>query len=333
MNSIYDFLVNDKENVVSSIYKECWMRLINKLPEKYSSHQILHKGNKFRPKLVIWGYFYCNDAEILDLKELIDIAVCVEGLHKATLILDDYIDNDIARYGHQSMHLQYSNEEAVLFSFLLMGQSLDQLTNICCRIDNDKVKKILSTFSNTIIQMSKGALSEFNICLSSDINYLNEIVFLQTSVFMINSFLIGYYYGSKQISNAENLLIDIGDKCGRLYQELNDLEPFYNPTKNKEHKGKINDDLYRNKKNLIVLRINAFYNIKLQNIEELDKYIYKYDFKLYLKNRIDDQFKIILNIVNQLTLLTNNKEWGLGVSKFLTKNIEKKIDDLNLNIY
>lgn len=104
--------------------------------------------------------------------------------------------------------------------------------------------------------MAKGALEELRLENAEFFNSekIREITQLETSEIIGNSLLLGYYAGAGENVNPqiEKQFKAIGDKCGYLFQALNDFEAYASPNKLIEHKGELNLDYQSKRKNLAV---------------------------------------------------------------------------------
>ncbi|WP_265415094.1 polyprenyl synthetase family protein [Streptococcus pyogenes] len=68
-------------------------------------------------------------------------------MHKASIIIDDIIDQDKKRHGMPTVHQQYSLNEALIISVFLLGKCIEMLSDI----DDSTVR----LFSQMIIKMCK----------------------------------------------------------------------------------------------------------------------------------------------------------------------------------
>ncbi len=118
--------------------------------------------------------------------------------------------------------------------------------------------------------MAKGALEELRLENAEFFNSekIREITQLETSEIIGNSLLLGYYAGAGQNINPqiEERFKAIGDKCGYLFQALNDLEAYVSPNKLIEHKGELNLDYQSKRKNLAVATLYELASIQDQKV-------------------------------------------------------------------
>ena len=100
--------------------------------------------------------------------------------------------------------------------------------------------------------MTLGVLRELD--LNSNIDMVNlteiqEIMHLETSSLITNSLLVGLLLSQNTNTTTVSLFAEIGHDLGYIFQTLNDLEPFCS-NKNNDHKGSLNTDISRNRKNI-----------------------------------------------------------------------------------
>ncbi|HHT7646486.1 TPA: helical hairpin domain-containing protein [Streptococcus suis] len=108
-------------------------------------------GNRFRPLLTYYGYtLYSNELN----ETIYHSATAIELIHKASIIIDDIIDQDEKRHGLPTVHQQYSINEALIITVFLLGKCIELLSNI----DDSTIR----LFSQMISKMCQGTLSELN---------------------------------------------------------------------------------------------------------------------------------------------------------------------------
>ena len=107
-----------------------WNQVLNELGSQQAQ---LVSGNRLRPQICLWGYLSTIspcDVHIHDYDQIANIAVSIELVHKASLLIDDWIDGDKERHGHPAFHTEYSPQYAVLYALNMIGLSMLRLENI-----------------------------------------------------------------------------------------------------------------------------------------------------------------------------------------------------------
>ncbi len=238
-------------------------------------------GNRLRPQMCLWGYLVTiqpNQYFSCDYSVIANLAVSIEMIHKASLLIDDWIDDDSERHGVPAFHVEYTPQQAILLALNLIGVSMNRLKDV---FSNKAVLPhnyylCLNQLIKTVYAMAKGALEELQLSNIDAYNYnkVNKIIQLEVSEILGNSLLLGYYAGAGDSINPqiEIMFKEIGDKCGYLFQAYNDLEAFACPEKLIRHKGNLNLDFQLNRKNIAVTALFEMANSKdrsaLQSFDE-----------------------------------------------------------------
>ena len=305
----YDFIMGDSKESMKTIFHQKWIAFLDELEISYGNAIQLRIGNHLRPLLVYWGN--AIGAESIDtmcVDAATEIALCVEIMHKTSIIIDDLIDADEKRHNKSAFHKQYSLEETIIFAIYFLGKAFQKMNELSIRYPNLN-NFPMGLFSQTLCLMANGCLQELNLTPSSrfDIKKISDIISLETSTLIRNSALLGFVINRMPNSSQMKLLNDMGDKVGYLFQAMNDLEPFSSYENISFHKGSINTDFERSRKNLIVTYIYGMCSAKekQQLLEEKDlSETVPYIFQLYKKydifNVVQDDLKNVERQVNSL---------------------------------
>jgi heptaprenyl diphosphate synthase len=226
----------------------------------------LNNGNRLRPMLVYWGFLLNRSDDSLfeiddeKLDYIIDFCVVVEAIHKMSLLIDDWIDGDIARHGSATFHAVYGADVAVLLAMNILLKSVLELSNrLPYALNKDIYQKNISLALRIAYDMTQGALDEVSSSGGIiSISKVKEIVSLETSSIIRNGLVMGYIAGLGINDTAIDLLDDVGYCCGYAFQSLNDLEPFGNADALVKHKGALSTDIIKNRKNIVVAHIYAW---------------------------------------------------------------------------
>ena len=332
----FNDILGDNPTSFINIFKEKWNEHLESFPQKYNLGEQFIIGARFRPVILCWGYLLSQRELDIHMKKKISIlALHIELLHKATLLIDDLLDNDDTRHGKRAFHIQYSPYEAILFAIYLVGDSFEQLSKSFrdCELE-DVHFDILKLVSQTIKEMTIGAIQELELDEDkfTSVKEIRKIIENQTISIIKNGLITGFKYGGGN-SELTDIIDSIGYNCGYIFQLLNDLEPFGNSDLNKKHKGKNNIDILRSRKNLIVAFIfntldrrdrNLFSKLlqqdNLDNQATLEKVLFYYDeygvLDLILDNLQNVRSKLDEDI-KELRLRMNNKNLILDFEKFI----------------
>lgn len=311
------------EEIFIEHYEKKWDET---LADIYYHTNLLEYGHKFRPRLVYWGY--CAGSTQTDFNEndydaISQVAVCIELVHKASILLDDYIDGDTARHGMDAFHITHGPERTMIFSLHILCRSLRIINEIFADYINDSTysKVSLKLVIQTLEDMTLGVLRELDLpdnVSMQKLDEIKEIMHLETASLITNSLLIGYLLSRNIKTNDIELFEKIGKDLGYIFQVLNDLEPFCSK-RNNDHKGSLNTDISRNRKNICIpilyILLSPKEKRKLEDVsaEEKDslllRYFTKHDIKEKLFIEINDVCKRVHNNISKMASETQNYEW------------------------
>jgi heptaprenyl diphosphate synthase len=304
------------------LFEEEWHKTMNELR---CTQKQLFVGSRLRPQILLWGYLTKMDLRNnFSLFEVVYMAVSVELVHKASLILDDWIDDDLARHGENAFHVDSGEHTAVMTAMLLVTESIKRLVKIqsFTKSNNNCLELLVKTAQS----MTFGILEELSLNELTQFNYeINKrIALLETTEIISNSLLIGYSLNHQKDDKCGVLLGKIGELCGYMFQSLNDLESFCNSDKNKLHKGIVNYDYNKYRKNLALSRLYDLLSSKEKEAlsNELDIHIITKYFKKYkIEKLIFRETELVFNEILELTSSTikygATTEWISGYTEFM----------------
>lgn len=244
----YDAIMGDGKDSFRNYFEKKWNQFLDGFPTKHKNAAQLRIGNRLRPCLVCWGYaLSTKDIDDMDFEKIVDLAIGMELIHKGSIIIDDYIDDDMARRGEITFHKEYSSNEAIMFLLFLLGKAVEQLAKYV------KYERI----SHLICSMSEGALKELDLSCDDFFQAvkIDEIVKGETVSLIKDSLLFGYEVNNGDILEIGKILDSAVCKCAYSFQLLNDLEPFSAAEKNIQYKKNHNFDFEKNRKNLVITRL------------------------------------------------------------------------------
>ena len=245
----------DYYNLIMGRNDSSFVTTFNKLLKKelesqnlpYTNAIQIENGNRLRPILMAWGYYtnYSNEKNAY----IADYAISIELLHKASILLDDLIDEDIARHERKTFHIQYSKSEALLYAIYILNRSI---TLIHEKDINDETL-YTSTLLKIVDNMARGGIKEITSTNNAfNLEDAKEIIELETVSLIENSFTLGYKLSNPACLSVPDAIINIGHSCGYCFQVLNDMEPFAAPHINKKYKGNVNYDFEKHRKNIVI---------------------------------------------------------------------------------
>ncbi len=322
--SYYNFIMGDSNGSMNILFNKKWLTFLDELEKPYNKAVQLRIGNHLRPLLVYWGA--AIGAESIDticVDAATEIALCVEIIHKTSIIIDDLIDADEKRHNHAAFHKQYSPEETIIFAIYFLGKAFYKINEMSAHypaLGNFS----MNILSKTLYIMANGCLQELTLTSNSryDIQKITNIISMETSTLIKNSILLGFLLNKTPNDKQMNLLNDIGDKVGYLFQAMNDLEPFSSYENISLHKGHFNIDFERSRKNLIVAYIYGMCSTKeKQHLSELNKTPESISYMLQLYKKYN-----IFNIVqSDLKVIENQVE--SSINQFSNQQVNKQCLD------
>lgn len=301
----------------------------NKFISDYDFSELcqLNNGNRLRPMLVFWGYLLNKVDDALfdisnqDLYPIMKPCIMIEAIHKMSLLVDDWIDDDIARHGSTTFHVIYGADTTVL---LAMNILLKGFLGLCTIHKNSMPLALQIAYDMTL-----GALNEISSKNEVfDISKVKEIIDLETSSIIRNGIVIGYMEGNGNNKDIIDLLDDIGYCCGYIFQALNDLEPFCNVNELMQHKGTLTTDILKNRKNIVVAYIYAWAKqneIKklsdMNNSDDISNYISflinKYHITEHLMAEISNLQLRIRDRISKIETKTKRANWCKHFNNFI----------------
>ena len=342
----YNLIVkkSQKQSFINCFEVE-WRNYLNSFDLPYSTSKQLMIGNRLRPILCCWGYMHCNDTDVApSFEKIATIAVSVEAIHKASVIIDDVIDGDYKRRGVDCFHVEFGEKEATFFAVCLLSGAIKNINSIMnSSVKNPSIlKSSINLLCDTIIEMCIGAITEIQIGLEDRCNLstINRIINSETVALLRNSFLIGYMATDKYDEELATAFSTIGTKCGYIFQVMNDLEPFCNPEYILSHKGNLNSDCLRSRKNIVIPYLFSAANKKdglllkelldsKSNYDALKALFNKYHVRDIIFADIDELKAAIYSTIESIPLSKVNSTWKEVFPVFVDKLIDYCISVLD----
>lgn len=273
-------------------------------------------GRRYRPMIFLTGKVIGDS--FFDKKSFI-LATALEIIHKYSLILDDFVDNDPLRRGETTFHQKYGRDNAQAMSAYLMNLLFKQM-NLIRKVYNEdpRIDSILSLYEEIMSDMSVGFISDLNK-KSRDVRGIRKISDMQTSTLLRNSLLIGFvssdYFLLNECAYLYKTLCKLGDEIGTVFQAYNDIEIFLGEKFQMENKGHLFPDFLDNRKNIILSKV-PFKVINTRNTTELINYINS-------NHLFEEVFSEMFDILKDIHLSIAALPESIG-KYFLIKFLEEK---------
>lgn len=165
---------------------------------------------------------------------LLDVALSVELLHNASLIIDDLptMDNDNFRRGIYTVHKLYGISKAKILAFFFVTESTRIL--IAKENDNEITRQVIL---KNLEMLKRACMGQFydmewakknkEFFLESYGDDLSPIVNLKTAPFFNIAFLSGYIYSNKNTDQSiiDNLIL-LSESFSLAFQILDDFDDY-----------------------------------------------------------------------------------------------------------
>lgn len=197
-----------------------------------------------RPTLVLLGCCLFGG----DPKDAIGPAVSVEIFHNFTLLHDDIMDNAPLRRGHDTVHVRWDENTAILSGDTMMIMAYQELLTTPDRV----LRPVLETFNVTAKEVCEGQQFDMDFETRDDVTvdeYLNMIR-LKTSVLLAASLKVGALIGGATKEVAEQMY-HFGLNIGIAFQLQDDLLDAFGDSA--EVGKQAGGDIIANKKTYLML--------------------------------------------------------------------------------
>lgn len=244
-------------------------RLVGELSGDEGYLFIMNEGKRVRPLLMAIGGLFNKKFT----SESVETAISIELIHKASVILDDFIDRDSIREGKPAFYVEFGEEKTFEYFERLIGLSRDIFDRVLLRINKRgetlKARKLETLYSEIINEMANGCLMDLDEKPKTE----KETVIisdLQSSILLRNSLLLGLVLSSTDVDEkAYTTVSTIGLYLGKIFQSFNDVEIFINPEKQMQTKGNVYTDLVKGRKNIVSSKIPTALREKMSVEEQL----------------------------------------------------------------
>ena len=258
-------------------------------PVKYSLDM---GGKRLRPVLLLMANNMFTD----DINDALPAAVAVEIFHNFTLLHDDIMDNAGVRRNNPTVHMQFSENNAILSGDAMAFLSYRYLMQ--CK--SARLFDVVHLFTNTALEVCEGQQYDMDFEDRRDVSekeYI-EMIRLKTAVLIASSLKAGAILAGagNEISSS---VYDFGINLGLAFQLQDDLLDTFG---NQNTFGKkIGGDILANKKTYLLIK--ALENASDDQRKKLEKWM--------APNKFDPDEKIeaVSDVFNQLKIkdLTEQK--------------------------
>lgn len=248
-------------------------------------------GKRLRPCLALIACNMFSDSPELAL----DPAIGIEIFHNFTLLHDDIMDNAPVRRNHETVHVKWNNNTAILSGDAMMIIAYDFIA----QSPKESFPEVFKLFNRTALEVCEGQQYDMNFEKQNNVSekeYI-EMIRLKTSVLLSASLAIGGVIAKTSKDNISKLY-ELGENIGLAFQVQDDfLDVFASSSKFGKSLG---GDILSNKKTYLLISALNSKNSKL--VAELNYWIRKTSF--------DPQEKInsVTAIFEQMQIKTKTEE-------------------------
>ena len=201
-------------------------------------------GKRVRPVMCLMGNELFEEIN----PDAYPMAAAVELFHNFTLIHDDIMDKAPLRRGMSTVHAKYGEPTALLGGDVMLVVAYEYLK----RIDGRYLKKILSLFNQTAMEVCEGQQMDMDFEKKEmvDMHEYIHMISLKTSVLLAASLRMGAILGGAGEGNQQHIY-QFGKKLGIAFQVQDDyLDAFGDPEKFGKQVG---GDIMSNKKTFLLI--------------------------------------------------------------------------------
>ena len=215
--------------------------------EKVAYDWLQHGGKRFRPFITLAAYDAMTGGEMqkIDLEKVDQlpvpdsvcrVAMSIEAFHKASLVHDDIEDDDLYRYGRETLHRTHGLGTAINVGDHLIGLGYQLLNSCRADFDAETACDVSERMAQAHIKLcdGQGAEMAWETCPTLDLTPLDalQIYALKTSP----AFEAALYSGLRMagpLGDYEEMVPKFSRHLGVGFQVLNDLKDWRGDSNNK----------------------------------------------------------------------------------------------------
>ena len=219
-------------------------------------------GKRVRPVLMMLAYNMYKD----NPESILPSACALETYHNYTLLHDDLMDNAALRRGHETVHMKWDANTAILSGDSMLVLAYERIA----QCPKEKLAGVLSLFTETALEIGEGQQYDMEFENRTDVTEAEyiEMIRLKTSVLLACAVKMGAMLAGASDEDADNLY-KFGEQIGLAFQLQDDFLDVYGDS---AVFGKaIGGDITSNKKTFML--INAINHANAEQRAELTRWI------------------------------------------------------------
>lgn len=315
-------------------FEKAWKVCLEKIAFNEINAFQFKLGNRLRPTLFFMGASFNNRK--IDYKKIAKLSCSLELIHKASVMFDDYIDEDELRNGQDAFHEQYQSiNKMILLGSTMLGQAginwSEDVSCFCC--DSTLALEGSKRLFEIIKRLCTGCYKELSLPQygKQSVEEINRITYDETVFLIQTSLVLGYLAGhdvmnSRQKSDMESL----GENFGYIFQWLNDIEPYSKSDLYIQHKGAKEIHFDYGRKNIALLELYRVSTKEEQRKIDSGEISYgkvielyrEYDIEKYVLEKVNRKCGEIRSILEEL--YREDSEWVIAFQWLFDEALEKK---------
>lgn len=212
--------------------------------ERIAFDFLIHGGKRFRPLITLAAYQACVNSpsdslvptNVVPTDAVSRALIAIEVFHKASLVHDDIEDDDVYRYGRETLHRQYDTATAINVGDYLVGLGYRIITADRETLGSERAADILHHLMDAHVKLTEGQGAEIAWRTAVDKTLTREdaigIYTRKTSP----AFEAALYTGVRlagECQRFERFLARYSRHLGIAFQILNDLSDWSGDANNK----------------------------------------------------------------------------------------------------
>ena len=306
------FSIDDLQKMVNDKLQSEISHLSAKNPnELYApvSYSLEMGGKRLRPVMLLLSFNMFSD----DINNALPAALAIEIFHNFTLLHDDIMDKAKVRRNRPTVHIQFSENHAVLSGDVMAFLSYQYLLQ--CK--SERLFDVASLFTATAVEVCEGQQYDMDFEERLDVTaeeYL-EMIRLKTAVLLACGLKAGALLAHAD-DDIAGKLYNLGLNLGMAFQLQDDLLDSFG---NQQTFGKkIGGDILANKKTFLLIK--ALENASSNQLQQLKQWLNKKEYnddqkiaevkEIYRQSgvekitqaKIDEYFRLSAEILETLPL-------------------------------
>ncbi len=205
-------------------------------------------GKHLRPALFLMAYSLYKQ----NVSQVMTQALAFETFHNSTLVHDDLMDDSATRRGHDTVHIKYNPNIAILSGDAMIVLAMQQMASA----ETPHIQDVMTQFTRTMMEVFEGQQLdlEFEERTQVSIEEYTTMIELKTAALLAGALRVG-----GQIAEAPTHVVQALDSFGRAlgiaFQIQDDLLDLYGDEK---LLGKrVGDDVMTGKKTILMIHAYA----------------------------------------------------------------------------